>query len=68
MLGTLRIREVLGSNLGSETDYTEGVRVFVRPFQANIGTVAQVIPRTLPPISFPFHMALMILSFEARRT
>jgi len=68
VVGTLRNREVLGSNLGSETDNTEGVRGFARHFQANIGTGSQVIPRTLPSISFPLHMAPMILSFDARRT
>lgn len=46
---TLRILEVLGSNLGSETDYTEGIRGFRQAFP---GKYRESIPSYTTNASF----------------
>jgi len=49
VVGTFRIREVPGSNLGSETDYTEGVCGFRQAFS---GKYRDSIPNYTTNTSF----------------
>jgi hypothetical protein len=62
----LYIREVLGSNLGSETGYPEGFCGFPEPLQANEGQYLKIRPWPLPCKSFPINSRI-ILSIDAKK-
>jgi hypothetical protein len=62
----LRIREVMGSNLGPKTGYPDYVWCgFPQSFQANSGILAQIRPRPLPSTSFTIHHSRIILPFDS---
>jgi hypothetical protein len=62
----LRIREVMGSNLGPKTGYPDYVWCgFPQSFQANAGILAQIRPRRLPSTSFTIHHSRIILPFDS---
>jgi hypothetical protein len=57
-------REVAGSNLGLETDYSEVFRDFRQSHQTNAGIVPYIRPLPLPSRSFSLHHSLVIISFD----
>jgi hypothetical protein len=62
-----RAREVLGSNVGPETGYTDGrFSRFPQSLQATDGLVPKIRPRPHPPLSYPIDYLLIILSLNPK--
>jgi hypothetical protein len=61
----LCIQEILGSNLVTETSYSNMFRLFYSAPKADVRTVSQIRPWPLSSTFFPIHLTLIMIPFDA---